>query len=171
MHINFNSKGVRVVDRRETKLKPWQGVIFGLFFLIMGGIVGAMCFKQIEPYKEKKENFIKIQADVVTYVDEFDHPYTQSSYYGDEDQRWWRVIEYEVKGVKYTKKDSSFVDSIPSVITPITIYYNPDNPQDIIYGDEGSPLMGVIIGGVFALAGAIIIIKSIISGKNGEEYV
>ncbi len=172
MHINFNSNGVGVTSMSEEKrLKPWQGVILGIILLIVGGIVLSLGIKEMQDKKNKEGTYKELKADVVTYVDDYGTPYTESIHYHDEDQTWRAVISYTVNGVKYSATATVGVGSVPTVITPVTIYYNVNNPNDILWSGNNGSIISLIVGGVFTLLGAYLIIKGIISGKNGEEYV
>ena len=58
MHINFSTG--RTVQAKP--MKPWQGFLIGLIFVIVG--IALLCFtvSSIKTYNEKNKNFVLTQT-------------------------------------------------------------------------------------------------------------
>ena len=149
MHINFSTD--RIVQSKP--MKPWQGVLFGLIFAIVG--IALLCFavSSIKTYNEKNETFVETTSRVVDYK------------YNDE-RLQAIVVEYVVDGQTYQKVSNSYSNMPKSIGTEVSIRYNPNNPQDAIWTSDSTNIVLPIIGVVFILAGVIVVISSIKNGKK-----
>lgn len=149
MHINFSTD--RIVQSKP--IKPWQGVLFGLIFAIVG--IALLCFavSSIKTYNEKNETFVETTSRVVDYK------------YNDE-RLQAIVVEYVVDGQTYQKVSNSYSNMPKSIGTEVSIRYNPNNPQDAIWTSDSTNIVLPIIGVVFILAGVIVVISSIKNGKK-----
>ena len=149
MHINFSTD--RIVQSKP--MKPWQGVLFGLIFAIVG--VALLCFavSSIKTYNEKNETFVETTSRVVDYK------------YNDE-RLQAIVVEYVVDGQTYQKVSNSYSNMPKSIGTEVSIRYNPNNPQDAIWTSDSTNIVLPIVGVVFILAGVIVVISSIKNGKK-----
>lgn len=149
MHINFSTD--RIVQSKP--IKPWQGVLFGLIFAIVG--IALLCFavSSIKTYNEKNETFVETTSRVVDYK------------YNDE-RLQAIVVEYVVDGQTYQKVSNSYSNMPKSIGTEVSIRYNPNNPQDAIWTSDSTNIVLPIIGVVFILAGVIVVIYSIKNGKK-----
>lgn len=149
MHINFSTD--RIVQSKP--MKPWQGVLFGLIFAIVG--IALLCFavSSIKTYNEKNETFVETTSRVVDYK------------YNDE-RLQAIVVEYVVDGQTYQKVSNSYSNMPKSIGTKVSIRYNPNNPQDAIWTSDSTNIVLPIIGVVFILAGVIVVIYSIKNGKK-----
>lgn len=149
MHINFSTD--RIVQSKP--MKPWQGVLFGLIFTIVG--IALLCFavSSIKTYNEKNETFVETTSRVVDYK------------YNDE-RLQAIVVEYVVDGQTYQKVSNSYSNMPKSIGTEVSIRYNPNNPQDAIWTSDSTNIVLPIIGVVFILAGVIVVIYSIKNGKK-----
>ena len=149
MHINFSTD--RIVQSKP--IKPWQGVLFGLIFAIVG--IALLCFavSSIKTYNEKNETFVETTSRVVDYK------------YNDE-RLQAIVVEYVVDGQTYQKVSNSYSNMPKSIGTEVSIRYNPNNPQEAIWTSDSTNIVLHIIGVVFILAGVIVVISSIKNGKK-----
>lgn len=149
MHINFSTG--RTVQTKP--MKPWQGVLFGLIFVIVG--IALLCFavSSIKTYNEKNETFVETTSKVVDYK------------YNDEGLQAI-VVEYIVNGQTYQKVSNSYSNMPKSIGTEISVKYNPNNPQDAIWTSDSTNIILPIFGAVFTLVGVIVIISSIKKGKT-----
>lgn len=149
MHINFSTD--RIVQSKP--MKPWQGVLLGLIFAIVG--IALLCFavSSIKTYNEKNETFVETTSRVVDYK------------YNDE-RLQAIVVEYVVDGQTYQKVSNSYSNMPKSIGTEVSIRYNPNNPQDAIWTSDSTNIVLPIIGVVFILAGVIVVISSIKNGKK-----
>jgi len=149
MHINFSTG--RTVQAKP--MKPWQGVLFGLIFVIVG--IALLCFavSSIKTYNEKNETFVETTSKVVDYK------------YNDEGLQAI-VVEYVVDGQTYRKVSNSYSNMPKSIGTEVSVKYNPNNPQDAIWTSDSTNIILPIFGAVFTLVGAIVVISSIKKGKT-----
>lgn len=149
MHINFLTG--RTVQSKP--MKPWQGVLFGLIFVIVG--IALLCFavSSIKTYNEKNETFVETTSRVVDYK------------YNDEGLQAI-VVEYVVDGQTYQKVSNSYSNMPKSIGTEVSIKYNPNNPQDAIWTSDSTNIILPIVGVVFTLSGVIVVISSIKNGKK-----
>lgn len=149
MHINFSTG--RTVQAKP--MKPWQGVLFGLIFVIVG--IALLCFavSSIKTYNEKNETFVETTSKVVDYK------------YNDEGLQAI-VVEYVVNGQTYQKVSNSYSNMPKSIGTEVSVKYNPNNPQDAIWTSDSTNIVLPIFGAVFTLVGVIVVISSIKKGKT-----
>ena len=149
MHINFSTG--RTVQAKP--MKPWQGVLFGLIFVIVG--IALLCFavSSIKTYNEKNETFVETTSKVVDYK------------YNDEGLQAI-VVEYVVDGQTYRKVSNSYSNMPKSIGTEVSVKYNLSNPQDVIWISDSTNIILPIFGAVFTLVGAIVVISSIKKGKT-----
>lgn len=149
MHINFSTG--RTVQAKP--MKPWQGVLFGLIFVIVG--IALMCFavSSIKTYNEKNKTFVETTSKVVDYK------------YNDEGLQAI-VVEYVVDGQTYQKVSNSYSNMPKSIGTEVSVKYNPNNPQDAIWTSDSTNIILPIFGAVFTLVGAIVVISSVKKGKT-----
>ena len=149
MHINFSTG--RTVQAKP--MKPWQGVLFGLIFVIVG--IALLCFavSSIKTYNEKNETFVETISKVVDYK------------YNDEGLQAI-VVEYVVNGQTYQKVSNSYSNMPKSIGTEVSVKYNPNNPQDAIWTSDSTNIVLPIFGAVFTLVGVIVVISSIKKGKT-----
>ena len=134
-------------------MKPWQGVLFGLIFVIVG--IALLCFavSSIKTYNEKKETFVETTSKVVDYK------------YNDEGLQAI-VVEYVVNGQTYQKVSNSYSNMPKSIGTEVSVKYNTNNPQDAIWTSDSTNIVLPIFGAVFTLVGVIVVISSIKKGKT-----
>ena len=149
MHINFSTG--RTVQAKP--MKPWQGVLFGLIFVIVG--IALLCFavSSIKTYNEKNETFVETTSKIVDYK------------YNDEGLQAI-VVEYVVNGQTYQKVSNSYSNMPKSIGTEVSVKYNPNNPQDAIWTSDSTNIVLPIFGAVFTLVGVIVVISSIKKGKT-----
>lgn len=134
-------------------MKPWQWILFGLIFAIVG--IALLCFavSSIKTYNEKNETFVETTSRVVDYK------------YNDEGLQAI-VVEYVVDGQTYQKVSNSYSNMSKSIGTEVSIKYNPNNPQDAIWTLDSTNIILPIVGVVFTLVGVIVVISSIKNGKK-----
>ena len=63
MNISFSSNKTSEVK----EMKPWQGVLFGIVFAIVGIFLIIFSIKTIKEYKEKDKTYVETTAVVVDY--------------------------------------------------------------------------------------------------------
>lgn len=151
MQVQF-STGIR------RRMKPWQGVIFGLLFVIVGVGLGIFTANSISSYNEKDSAFVGTVAEVIQYK------------YNSEGLRAI-VVEYEVDGNTYTKVSNSYSSSPKSIGTEVGIKYDPINPSDAIWSSDSTNVIMPIFAAIFTIAGVAVIVLAVKKMKNGEEYM
>ena len=136
--------------------------IMAVFFWGFGiALIIATVFFFID-YKQDKANCTeKIKALVVDYkyippVDEED----------DGDYR--PIIEYEVNNTTYTKTLTNYPKN-PKEGSFITIYYNPNNPEEIFYEDNTGLFMAPIGSAIFTVAGVFLTYLAIREHKKNKQ--
>lgn len=151
MQVQF-STGIR------RRMKPWQGVIFGLLFVIVGVGLGIFAANSISSYNEKDSAFVETVAEVIQYK------------YNSDGLRAI-VVEYEVDGNTYTKVSNSYSSSPKSIGTEVGIKYDPINPSDAIWSSDSTNVIMPIFSIIFITAGIFVIVLAVKKMKNGEEYM
>ena len=147
--MNFTS-----VSNVQTKpMKPWQGVLFGLIFTIIGIALLWFAVSSIKTYNEKNETFIETTSTVVDYK------------YND-DGLQAIIVEYVVDGQTYQKISNSYSNMPKSIGTEVSVKYNPNNPKDAIWTSDSNNIVLPIFGAVFTLVGVLVVISSIKNGKK-----
>ena len=80
------------------------------------------------------------------------------------------IAEFEVDGKTYLVKENKSSNVAKLVGAPVTVKYNPENPQEAEFKSDGFTIIIVIIVDVvFALAGIAMIASGIKKLKNGES--
>lgn len=151
MHIDFPIR--RTVQTKQ--LKPWQGVLFGLIFAIVGFSILNYGISSLKLYNEKNKTFVETTSKVIDYK------------YNDEGLQAI-VVEYVVDGQSYQKASGTYSSIPKSLGTEVSVKYNPNDPRDAIWTTDSSNFIFPVFGGVFILAGVFIVITSI---KNGKTQV
>lgn len=126
-------------------------------FLIVGIIFVALGFFIWNDTKNFMKNAIKTEA-TITRINE--------RYHGDGDSDYDVYVSYFVDGNSYNEELNTYNSSMREG-KKITIYYNPDNPKEIMSSDSSIiVIIFLIIGGVFVL---IPLIWFIINLKNKKK--
>lgn len=79
-------------------------------------------------------------------------------------------VEYEVDGEIY-EEELGYYNSSMNEGDIIDVYYDPDNPSDVSSGSKILELIFILIGGVFAVLGVILIIVNILSGNRRKKLM
>lgn len=151
MHIDFSTN--RAVQTKP--MKPWQGVLFGLIFAIIGIVLLCFAISSIKTYNEKNKTYIETISKVVDYK------------YDDEGLQAI-VVEYVVDGQTYQKISNSYSNMPKSIGTEVSVKYNPNNPRDAIWTSDSTNIILPIVGVVFTLIGVLVVVSSI---KNGKKQI
>lgn len=141
------------IDRHERPVRPWQGVLMGIVFVIFGLAFLFFSISSIKSYNEKSKTYTEITSNVVDYV------------YDNEGLRAI-VVEYVVDGETYQKTSDTYTNVPKSIGEQVSIKYNPKNPKDAIWTNDSSNIILPIIGALFTIAGVFVIIISIRKGKT-----
>ena len=137
-------------------MKPWQGILFGLIFAVVG--IGLLIFSvsTIASYNEKNKTYTEITSVVVDYA------------YDDEGLEAI-IVEYTVDGQAYRKQSNSYSNMPKSKGTQVKIKYNPSDPSDAIWVNDSTNIVLPLAGGLFALVGIIIVVSSAKKMKNEKD--
>ncbi len=136
--------------------------IMAFFFLAFGIalIVATVVF--FKDYKHDKANCTeKVKALVVDY--EYDPPEDE-----DEEGTYRPVIEYKIDGKTYKKILKNYSKK-PSEGNYITIYYNPNNPEEIFFKENTGLIIAPIGSTVFTIAGIILTCLAIREFKKTKK--
>lgn len=139
-------------------IKSWQGILFGVLFIVVGVALLIYAVKTISSYNEKSQTY----QEVIGYVIDYDY---------NNDGLRSIIVEYQVNGKTYKKISNEYSDNPRTIGSEITLKYNPNNPVDAIWINDSTNVILPVFGGIFSLAGALITIKAIIKVKNGSEYM
>lgn len=153
--MNFSYNTTTTTAKR---IKPWQGILFGLIFAVVG--IGLLFFsiKTITSYNEKNSTYTQLTAEVTDYAT-------------DDEGLKAIIVEYQVNGNTYTKTSNAYSNTPKSIGTKVDIKYNPSSPSDAIWVSDSTNIVMPLFGGVFTLVGIIVVVMSAKKMKNGEEYV
>ena len=104
-------------------MKPWQGILFGLIFAVIG--IGLLLFSVsiIKNYNQKNKTYTETTSVVVDYA------------YDDEGLEAI-IVEYTVDGKSYRKQSNSYSNMPKSKGTQVKVKYNPNNPSDAIWVND-----------------------------------
>lgn len=153
MHYTYT----KTYSRPSKPMKPWQGIIFGIFFIALA--IGLIFFSShmLETYNEKSKTYIETTSEIVDFE------------YNSDDTAF-PIIEYTVNGKKYRTRINTS-SSTQRMFDKIQIKYNPNQPKDIILVNDAGNYIFFIASGILIIVGIIVIIKSVIAMRKGEEYV
>lgn len=155
---NYNKDG-NVIVGNHVKVDSFVtnviSIIVGSCALLLGIVIG---FFTLLSYKQdnKVKNYLPIEAEIVAISD---------------DEMDFYTISYEIDGKKYVNDDIFSIEG--DVGDKIEILYNPNNPQEISWGDKKSNYMLIIITVFFSFLGLITIInnvKKILHRLNPQKY-
>lgn len=137
-------------------MKPWQGILFGLIFAVIG--IGLLLFSvsTIKNYNQKNKTYTETTSVVVDYA------------YDDEGLEAI-IVEYTVDGKSYRKQSNSYSNMPKSKGTQVKVKYNPDDPSDAIWVNDSTNIVLPLVGGLFALVGIIIAVSSAKKMKNEKD--
>lgn len=137
-------------------MKPWQGILFGLIFAVIG--IGLLLFSvsTIKNYNQKNKTYTETTSVVVDYA------------YDDEGLEAI-IVEYTVNGKAYRKQSNSYSNMPKSKGTQVKVKYNPNDPSDAIWVNDSTNIVLPLVGGLFALVGIIIVVSSVKKMKSEKD--
>lgn len=128
-------------------MKPWQGILFGLIFVMIGIGLLLLSVSTIKKYNEKNKIYTETTSVVVDYA------------YDDEGLEAI-IVEYTVDGKAYRKQSNSYSNMPKSKGTQVKVKYDPNNPRDAIWVNDSTNVVLPLAGGIFLLVGIIIAVSS-----------
>lgn len=141
----------------QTKpMKPWQGILFGLIFSIVGIVLLFFSVKTITSYNQKNKTYTEITSVVVDYA------------YDDEGLKAI-IVEYKVDGKSYKKQSNSYSNMPKSKGAQVQLKYNPTDPNDVIWVNDSANIVLPLVGGLFTLVGFIVIVSSAKKMKDEKD--
>lgn len=148
---------INIYQNKQVKtLKPWQQILVGLLFMILGIIFLFIAVKTINSYNEKNKTYIETNSVVVGY--DYDDEGLQAI-----------IVEYKVNGRSYTKTSNSYSNMPKERGTKVKIKYNPNKPKDAIWVKDSTNIILPIISGLFILIGLVVTIFGFIRIKKEKE--
>ena len=143
------------------KLKPWQEVIVGIIFIIIGVVSLILGKNLMVENNEKSKTFIEVTGYVVDYEyqDRYDYESPASE-----------IVEYVVDGETYRVTSSVSSTNPRSRGTEVLLMYNPSDPSDVIWVNDEGNLIILIVAVIFIIGGIYITIKSVIKLRHNTDY-
>lgn len=131
--------------------------VFGVIFLIIGLFVA-------KDEKEFRENALQTTGTIteitVDYIRKTD---------GKTKKEYDVYIEYTVDGIVYNDR-LSYYDSSMHKGQSITLYYNPEDPSDVI-GEKTGTGVFILVSCFFIILGIVFIIPSVLSGNKKKKLM
>ena len=149
INISFSSTSTKEVK----EMKPWQGVLFGIVFSIIGIFLIFFSIKTIKEYKEKNETYVETTAVVIDYD-------------MNSDGLEAIIVEYTVNGEAYKKVSNIYSNNPKDIGSSVSVKYNPNNPKDAIWTNDSINVILPISGVLFTGIGIFVVISSIKKSKN-----
>lgn len=151
---NYNSGENLKTITRVTSSGPVSnitGIVVGLIILLIGVGIGIFTFLS---YKQdlKQKDYLKIEA-------------TISDKKTDEDGFDTYTITYDVEGKTYTHDDIFAIED-GEIGSSVKIYYNPNNPDEISWGDKSTGFVMPAMTIIFLLIGLLTIVSNIKAFSN-----
>ena len=143
------------------KLKPWQEVIVGIIFIIIGVVSLILGKNLMVENNEKSKTFIEVTGYVVDY--EYQDRY-------DYESPAREIVEYVVDGETYTVTSSASSTNPRSWGTEVLLMYNPDDPSEVIWVNDEGNLIILIVAVIFIIGGIYITIKSVMKLRHNTDY-
>ena len=143
------------------KLKPWQEVIVGIIFIIIGVVSLILGKNLMVENNEKSKTFIEVTGYVVDY--EYQDRY-------DYESPAREIVEYVVDGETYTVTSSASSTNPRSWGTEVLLMYNPSDPSDVIWVNDEGNLIILIVAVIFIIGGIYITIKSVMKLRHNTDY-
>lgn len=146
--------------RVYSKLLSYKGEkIFSLIFVIIGLIILVPGLIGLKSYNDKKEKYIEKDAAIIDYS--INEEYLKAI-----------IVQYEVDGEIYTKQDNIYTSDPKEIGETISIYYNPNNPDDIILQkDFFSKYFYIILGGTFTFIGLVFLGVFYLRNKKSNKEI
>ena len=132
------------MNRIIQKIAPFIALAGGILFIVLG----FMNLKQMKTFVEVPAVVSRIEI-----TDTYD-PDTGSG------QDVTIYVQYRVAGQAY-EEPLSFTRTNLKEGDEITVRYNPNNPKEVSGASKGGAALYFAIGGLFALAGAFAVFKSL----------
>ena len=145
MHISYKSEA--------KEMKPWQGVLFGLIFVVVGACLLFFSVKTISEYKEKNAKFTETSSIVVDYD-------------RNSDGLEAIIVEYVVDGQTYTMTSNTYSSNPKDLGESVSIKYNPEDPSDAIWTNDSTNIVLPIASVVFMVVGIVIMVSGIKKSKK-----
>ncbi len=140
------------------------GGIVAIFVSLLCGVTASfMLYKELLTY-----SYVQTEAVVV------DHYFTYNS--SDDYGHYYDVVEFTVGDKTYTDiayNNGSYIDEPANYGETITVYYNPDNPDEVLYKSSTHVIMITVCYIVFAgcaVGAAIIFYKLSKIVKKEREF-
>ena len=121
------------------KTSPIATIIFGILFVCAGLYVGKMSLDKVKEFNNKTDTFVEINSKVVGHTK-------------NNDGKEAVIVEYTVDGVRYKEQSNKYSNDYVEIGTEVKIKYNPNNPQEVIWGNEKSDNM------IFTIASGILVV-------------
>lgn len=142
----------------------------GLLVLLISIIftsVGFLILYVTKQNQEKTKDYITTYGVVVDYREDWVPNDTSSRY---DDYEYAPIVEYEVDGRIYTIYSDEYSTNPPYIGSPISVSYDPNNPNNAVLERTKNNVSGYIGGILFIIVGPLIGIVGIVAGvKDGKK--
>ena len=124
-----------------------------LVYGLLSAAVGVFAFRVTEIYSELKKQYCTLETEAVAAA--YDHRYD-----GEEHRdEYALILEYQVNGKTVRHKEDIYKSVREfEIMQKITIWVDPDDPQDILRVDKNNSFVNKLIGMVLIILGAIYIL-------------
>ena len=137
-------------------------VVFSLVFLGFGIALVCVTVKFFKDYKQDKAKCTeKVKALVINY--EYEPPIDD-----EDDGNYYPIIEYEYNGETYTKTLVNYSEN-PKRGSFITIFINPNNPEEIFFEKNTGLYIAPICSAIFSTVGIFFTVKLIKDLKQNKR--
>ncbi len=133
------------------KIRSLYSILGSVAFILVGALFLVFAVKAATT--KIPDNFVTIEA-TVTEIRQYENPmYIPGDSDSDlERYEYKAIIEYTYDGKTYSNIESPEYDSSMNEGDTLTLYINPDNPEDIRTDSSGAVIF-IVIGAVILLAG------------------
>lgn len=150
----------------KLKLKNANSVLLliGILFSVIGTAFLVAGIAVLIIHNTFMDNAVQTEAEITLIESE---SYRRNGKTHTDHDVW---VEYEIDGEVY-EEELGYYNSGMNEGDKIDVYYDPDNPSDVSSGSKILELIFILIGGVFAVLGVILIIVNILSGNRRKKLM
>ena len=140
------------MENKKTCL-PQALVKTGIFVLIIALVLRVVAGILIYRYNKKKQTYIQTVGVVVEYDRKLENGDNGNYYY-----IYAPIIEFKVDGKEYQEKYNVYSMHPPKKGSKISLRYNKENPEDVVFDKDKTRVVVPICAGVFLIFGVVLIV-------------
>lgn len=134
-----------------------KSILFAILTIVVGAIIIYVGIGQVNKYKDKKSEYIEVEAKVVAHDPAI-----------VDDEGSYAIYEYIVDGETYRAQSNTKTTTPPAIGKVETILYNPSNPNEVIFLGSTNYMI-LIIGIVFEAFGLLLVGKVVSLKKQAKN--